>query len=184
MIRAFKRRGAIAVAAALAASGMLAAPAAAHDLPPYSTPGNSIELVGQPKYVAPSAPFPGGVLVAGADLQFRYKCEGGGLVQISARVRDEDAPFGEDLANNNARGGFSFANVVCDGKQHVQVVRVAAFAPAIGQGGTNIERKSRVTVSFDLARNTVINPETNQRTFLAGARLHGLLLVGGGHPKV
>lgn len=178
-----KRTLATLVAGAAALVG-LAGPAAAHDLPPYSTPGNSIELVGQPKYVAPNAPFPGGVLVAGADLQFRYRCEGGGLVQISARARDEDAPFGEDLANNNARGGFSFANAVCDGKQHVQVVRVAAFAPAIGQGGTNIERKSRVTVSFDLARNTVINPETNQRTFLAGARLHGLLLVGGGNPKV
>ena len=66
---------------------------------PENMSGNDLDIVGQPKFVAPGV----------TDVRVRYRCVGGD-VRIGVRIRSEDQTNrgGPDQTNRGARFGFVF----------------------------------------------------------------------------
>ena len=140
---------------------------------PENMSGNDLDIVGQPKFVAPGV----------TDVRVRYRCVGGD-VRIGVRIRSEDQTNrgGPDQTNRGARFGFVFgqgSTAICDGKVHVQNVQVTTerFPGFLPGPDDHLKPGAIVYVGDDLIAHFG-NPEITPLQFLAGEGLHGRRLVG------
>lgn len=166
------------VASALVAGALLLGTApAAHAAPAaptresYGTPGCSIDIIGRPKSRAPGV----------SEVSVRDLCLPATDVQIGVKLDAEGAPPRVTQTNRRARFGNPSAPATCDGKTHVPSVRVTAIPDALLFGGINVPPKDHVGVGVDLVDDEAV-PGVGDLPLaaLAGARVTGVGLVGGG----
>jgi hypothetical protein len=137
---------------------------------PEPVPGNDLDVIGQPKFVAPGV----------TDVRVRYTCVGSD-VRIGVRIRSDEGP---DQTNRGARFGFVFGSgstAICDGKVHQQNVQVTTERfPGFNPGpGDHLKPGATLYVGADLLEHFG-NPEVTPLKFLAGEGVHGRRLVGAG----
>ncbi len=137
----------------------------------YGTPGYSIDIIGRPKSLAPGV----------SEVGVRYSCLPATDVQIGVKLDAEGAPPRVTQTNRGARFGYPFVPATCDGKTHVTSVRVTAIPDALLFGGINVAPKDHVRVGVDLVDYEAV-PGVGELPLaaLAGARVTGVRLVGGG----